>query len=91
MLICGIVAVLGLLSTYLFIPKYDAELLAEDDIYLLLEHPCLQPSMEELEILEDVRREKMLASGMYEMVEIIDYTMDDLENLQVRKRSLSAK
>ena len=45
MYICSMVAIAGLLTTYLFIPKYDGKMLETinetGNTYLRLEHPCL--------------------------------------------------
>lgn len=59
MLICSIVAALGTLVTYLFIPQYDAEMLVEEGSYLALDQACLRPCDADLLLLDG-----------YELVEV---------------------
>lgn len=48
---CSGIAVLGVLVTYVFIPRYSAASLEEESSYIALEHSCLQPSLADLEVL----------------------------------------
>lgn len=59
MLICALVAGLGTLTTYLFIPTYDAEMLVEEGSYLQLDHAFLRPCDADLLLLDG-----------YELVEV---------------------
>lgn len=61
MLICGLVALLGVGVTYLFTPTYDASMLVQEGSYLALDHAYLWPCDDDL----------MLLDG-YECVEIED-------------------
>jgi len=80
MFICSIIAVLGAVVTHLFIPRYDGSDLEIEDNYLLLEHNCLIPSAEDLELLRLGREAR---AAPYTMLEIIDtshnYSMDYLD------------
>lgn len=48
MLSCSVIAALGTLVTYLFIPSYDASMLVEEGSYLPLDHAFLRPCDEDL-------------------------------------------
>ncbi len=80
MFICSFIAVLGAVVTHLFIPRYDGSDLETEDNYLLLEHNCLIPSAEDLELLRLGREAR---AAPYTMLEIIDtshnYSMDYLD------------
>uniref|UniRef100_A0A7S3H6B0 Major facilitator superfamily (MFS) profile domain-containing protein n=1 Tax=Spumella elongata TaxID=89044 RepID=A0A7S3H6B0_9STRA len=52
MLVCGIVAVLGVAVTYLFIPTYDASMLVQEGNYLALDHAFLRPCDVDLMLLD---------------------------------------
>jgi len=65
MVMCGVIAWLGALMTYLFTPRYGADQLEDEDNYHALEHACLQPPLEEYKTL-------LASSSQYEMIEIVD-------------------
>jgi len=48
MLICSIVAALGVCVTYLFTPTYGADMLTHEGTYMVLDHACLLPSDEDM-------------------------------------------
>ena len=70
MFLCAIIAFLGAVVTYFFTPRYGAKDLEVEDNYLLLEHPCLQPSAEDLRILE-ASKEAKGQGMMFEVVEAV--------------------
>lgn len=67
MILCGLVAFLGAVMTYLFIPRYGADELQDEDNYLELELACLQPSDETRGLLASTSHNEMI-----QMVELID-------------------
>eukprot|EP01038_Epipyxis_sp_PR26KG_P005966 gene5966-8220_t len=77
MFVCSIVALAGVLVTYLFIPKYGSDDLEDEDHYLQLEHYFLNPSPEEYELIDSYKKErKNSRSGGYEMVQVIESATD---------------
>ena len=76
MFICSLIAVLGALVTYVVIPTYGAENL-DGDGYLPLDFQCLQPKDEQYGLLEGRK-------AGYEMVEVVDCSVDDLVALTVQ-------
>jgi len=69
MYICAIVAILGAINTYLFIPRYGGADLEVEDDYLPLEHACLVPSQENMLLIKKTREARAMP---YTMVEVID-------------------
>jgi MFS family permease len=53
MLLCGAVAALGALTTWLLTPTYDAGSLAREGTYLPLDHACLRPTVGDMLVLEE--------------------------------------
>lgn len=96
MYICSFVAILGLVVTNFFIPRYTGQMLETvnetGNTYLKLEHECLWPSREDLDVLEEENRRYHNYNGnsnnnsfssSSEMLQIIhashDYAMTDVE------------
>jgi hypothetical protein len=83
MYMCASVAVVGVMVSYIFTPTYDSQTLEEADGkgYIGLDHACLQPSLEELGLLDSEQARRYSNSGGYEMLEIVqashDYALTD--------------
>ena len=70
MFLCSGIAFLGAVVTYFFTPRYGASELESEDSYLMLEHPCLVPSVEDLALLE-ATKESRRQGVMFEVVEAV--------------------
>ena len=68
MVLCGLVAWLGALMTYLFTPRYGAHELEDEDNYIQLEHTWLQP--------QDEFKTLLSTPSQYEMIAIVDRLHD---------------
>jgi len=68
MLACSVVAALGLLCTYYFIPRYNAADLEDENGYIAQEQECLRPTSQEMVYLQALRDARSL-----QMVEVVDY------------------
>ena len=89
MFLCAAIAFLGCAVTYFFTPRYGAHELEVEDNYLLLEHPCLQPSAADLLLLE-ASKEAKGQGMMFEVVEAIfdeyneeSYVVEDSDDVGV--------
>ena len=69
MLICSFVAMIGLLVTYLFTPRYDGFSLDEENPYLMLECECLRPSAEQLSLISAQTDIPVMSYSMVQSVE----------------------
>ena len=70
MFLCSGIAFLGAVVTHFFTPRYGASELESEDNYLMLEHPCLIPSEEDLALLEAMK-ESRRQGVMFEVVEAV--------------------
>jgi hypothetical protein len=52
MFLCSLIAALGVLVTYLFIPTYDVSTLTHEGTYMVLDHACLQPNDADMMLLD---------------------------------------
>ena len=68
MLACSVIALLGALCTYYFIPTYGIDELEVEDTYITLDYDCVKPNAETLEFIQSVQQARQ-----FEMVQIIDY------------------
>lgn len=68
MLACSVVAALGLLCTYYFIPRYNAADLEDENGYIAQEQECLRPTSQDMTYLQALRDARS-----FQMVEVIDY------------------
>lgn len=52
MMICSLIAAVGVVVTYFFIPTYGVDMLVQEGTYMVLDHACLQPSDADMMLLD---------------------------------------
>lgn len=82
---CACIAYLGVIVTWLLIPRYSGDMLAEEGVYLALEWDCLVPSTEDIDsyYAQQKKTNELLTTGGYEMLQVIhaahEYDLDQQE------------
>jgi hypothetical protein len=75
MMACAVIAAIGVVVTYFFIPTYSVDMLVHEGTYMVLDHPCLHPSDED-----------MLQLSGYELVKDEEMQTHDLQQIQHQRR-----